>query len=134
MGVLLFSDPANWNPQGKDESYPKGWGLPETGIQRGTIIPRQGDALSREYPSKGIELNDFHLSYPEIIWALRSRLFSFFFDQSCFKYIMFMSPNRESLSIMFQGLQCLLSAFVVFRVLLLSWRKISLSYFRPSFL
>eukprot|EP00794_Sanderia_malayensis_P015765 gene15765-17356_t len=51
-GVLLFSDPKEWNPQGKSDSYPDGWGLPDTGIQRGTIIRRQGDALSREYPSK----------------------------------------------------------------------------------
>ena len=52
-GVLIFSDPQNWNPLGKSNRYPAGWGLPETGIQRGTIITRQGDALSREYPSKG---------------------------------------------------------------------------------
>ena len=52
-GCILFSDPEQWNPSGKSAQYPNGWELPDTGIQRGTIVRRQGDALSREYPSKG---------------------------------------------------------------------------------
>ena len=51
-GCLLFSDPREWNPSGKSAQYPNGWELPDTGIQRGTISQRQGDALSSEYPSK----------------------------------------------------------------------------------
>jgi len=51
-GCILFSDPEQWNPSGKSAQYPNGWELPDTGIQRGTIVRRQGDALSREYPSK----------------------------------------------------------------------------------
>ena len=50
-GMIIYSDPEDWAPRGN--KFPDGWELPDTGIQRGTISRRQGDALSPEYPSKG---------------------------------------------------------------------------------
>eukprot|EP00795_Rhopilema_esculentum_P010370 gene10370-19071_t len=50
LGAILYSDPVDWSPF--KAFYPKGWELPGTGLQIGTIIRYQGDVLSEEYPSK----------------------------------------------------------------------------------
>ncbi len=61
LGCILYSDPVDWSPF--KAFYPKGWELPGTGLQIGTIIREQGDPLSREYPAKG----EFILNYQALI-------------------------------------------------------------------
>lgn len=48
-GIILFSDPETCSPTGI--FYPTSWYLPPTGVQRGTLLPKRGDALSRGYPA-----------------------------------------------------------------------------------
>eukprot|EP00794_Sanderia_malayensis_P015727 gene15727-17312_t len=50
VGAILYSDPIDWSPF--KQFYPKGFELPGTGLQIGTIVREQGDLLSKEYPSK----------------------------------------------------------------------------------
>jgi len=50
LGTILYSDPVDWSPF--EAFYPKGWELPSTGLQIGTILRHQGDVLSEGYPSK----------------------------------------------------------------------------------
>ncbi|XP_065058247.1 N-acetylated-alpha-linked acidic dipeptidase 2-like [Rhopilema esculentum] len=52
VGVILFSDPMEMNPNGNDAMYPNGWELPDSGIQIGTVLETTGDPLTRGYPSK----------------------------------------------------------------------------------
>ena len=48
-GIILFSDPETCSPTGV--FYPTSWYLPPSGVQRGTLLPKRGDALSRGYPA-----------------------------------------------------------------------------------
>lgn len=48
-GVILFSDPEKCSPTGI--FYPNSWYLPPSGVQRGTLLQKRGDALSRGYPA-----------------------------------------------------------------------------------
>lgn len=51
VGALLYSDPADYSPQGMKETFPKTWWLPGTGTQRGTIGLADGDPLTPLLPS-----------------------------------------------------------------------------------
>ena len=50
-GVLLYSDPADYSPEGTNNTFPKTWWLPGTGTQRGTISFADGDPLTPLLPS-----------------------------------------------------------------------------------
>ena len=50
-GALLYSDPADYSPQGMSDTFPKTWWLPGTGTQRGTISFADGDPLTPLLPS-----------------------------------------------------------------------------------
>lgn len=50
-GVLLYSDPADYSPDGMDNTFPRTWWLPGTGTQRGTIGLVDGDPLTPGLPS-----------------------------------------------------------------------------------
>lgn len=52
LAVLLYSDPQQFNPNGNDTQFPRGWELPDSVVPIGTIIERPGDPLTREFPSK----------------------------------------------------------------------------------
>ncbi|CAI5488664.1 unnamed protein product [Closterium sp. Naga37s-1] len=51
--VLLYSDPADYAPEGTDEAhvYPQQQWLPATGAQRGTIYTGKGDSATPGWPS-----------------------------------------------------------------------------------
>lgn len=51
-GIILYSDPHDYNMDSTQEPYPKSWWLPSTGIQRGSISD-DGDPLTPFYPSTG---------------------------------------------------------------------------------
>ncbi|KAL9983852.1 hypothetical protein ACROYT_G006093 [Oculina patagonica] len=50
-GVLLYSDPADYSPEGMNNTFPKTWWLPGTGTQRGNIWMSDGDPLTPLLPS-----------------------------------------------------------------------------------
>ncbi|KAL9983851.1 hypothetical protein ACROYT_G006092 [Oculina patagonica] len=50
-GVLLYSDPADYSPEGMNNTFPKTWWLPGTGTQRGTIGRTNGDPLTPLLPA-----------------------------------------------------------------------------------
>ena len=50
-GVILYSDPADYAHPG-GAVYPDGWFMPETGVQRGSLMIA-GDPLTPGYPSIG---------------------------------------------------------------------------------
>ena len=52
IGVIFYSDPQQFNPNGKGAQFPKGWELPDSAMHIGTLIERPGDPLTREFPSK----------------------------------------------------------------------------------
>lgn len=52
IAVLLYSDPQQFNPNGKHSQYPYGWELPDSAVQIGTVLEAPGDPLTREFPSK----------------------------------------------------------------------------------
>ena len=53
--VILYDDPKRSAPEiAKDEIYPKGEFLPETGTQRGTLYTGSGDPETPLYPSSPI--------------------------------------------------------------------------------
>jgi N-acetylated-alpha-linked acidic dipeptidase len=53
VGVILYTDPSEYAPEGKNQTFPKSWWLPKTGLQSGSasfdITP--GDILTPGYPS-----------------------------------------------------------------------------------
>ncbi|XP_030854933.1 N-acetylated-alpha-linked acidic dipeptidase 2 isoform X2 [Strongylocentrotus purpuratus] len=54
VGLILFSDPADYAVESDLGVYPDTWYLPETGVQRGSLYSYQsvgGDPLSPGYPS-----------------------------------------------------------------------------------
>ncbi|PIK52126.1 putative N-acetylated-alpha-linked acidic dipeptidase 2 isoform X1 [Apostichopus japonicus] len=53
IGLILYSDPADYAIYGVDQVYPDTVFLPSTGVQRGNIITEQGDPLTQGYPAKG---------------------------------------------------------------------------------
>ena len=48
-GLLIYNDPADSSRS--DVVYPRSWWLPDTGVQRGTIIMGRGDPLTPGYPA-----------------------------------------------------------------------------------
>lgn len=51
IGLILYSDPADYAIDDVDRVYPDTWFLPGTGIQRGNVITRKGDPLTQGYPA-----------------------------------------------------------------------------------
>ena len=49
----MYSDPADYAPKGGLPPYPKGWSLPDTGLQRGSVMVWSGDSLTQLRPSIG---------------------------------------------------------------------------------
>ncbi|KAK3578650.1 hypothetical protein CHS0354_002952 [Potamilus streckersoni] len=50
-GVILYSDPADYNINGTSDTYPHSWWMPDTGVQRGTV-GGSGDYLTPFYPAR----------------------------------------------------------------------------------
>ncbi|KAK3585562.1 hypothetical protein CHS0354_022972, partial [Potamilus streckersoni] len=50
-GVILYTDPADFNIYGTADTYPNSWWMPDTGVQRGTV-GGDGDFLTPFYPAK----------------------------------------------------------------------------------
>ena len=48
-GLIMYMDGADYNPE--DNAMPDGPGLPDTGIQRGTLKSEIGDPSTYLYPS-----------------------------------------------------------------------------------
>ena len=53
VGIILFSDPADYTGGDTNQVYPKDWWLPPTGTQRGTVYTGDGDPLTADYPALG---------------------------------------------------------------------------------
>ena len=53
IGVILFSDPADFTDGNTNNVYPHDWWLPPTGAQRGTLLVGDGDPLTPGYPATG---------------------------------------------------------------------------------
>ncbi|XP_067680231.1 N-acetylated-alpha-linked acidic dipeptidase 2-like [Haliotis asinina] len=51
IGVIMFSDPADYTWEGDPRVYPETWWLPGSGAQRGTIFTGGGDPLTPGYPA-----------------------------------------------------------------------------------
>ena len=54
IGIILFSDPADYTGGDINQVYPRDWWLPPTGAQRGTVFIGDGDPLTPGYPAIGI--------------------------------------------------------------------------------
>jgi len=60
--LVIYSDPLDyanvslhsWDPNTKNDVYPHSWWLPPSGIQRGSVIIRNGDPLTPDYPALNI--------------------------------------------------------------------------------
>ncbi|XP_074628297.1 putative N-acetylated-alpha-linked acidic dipeptidase isoform X1 [Acropora palmata] len=50
--ILIYSDPYDYAPVRDEDLYPHGWWLPQTGVQRGSILIGTGDPLTPRYPAK----------------------------------------------------------------------------------
>lgn len=54
VGLILYSDPADYSINSSETVYPDSWWLPGTGVQRGTVYTgTKGDPLTPGYPSTG---------------------------------------------------------------------------------
>ena len=51
-GLIIFSDPEDYAPSGVPV-YPNGPSLPPGGVQRGSLMRKEGDPLTPEVPSIG---------------------------------------------------------------------------------
>ncbi|XP_067681222.1 N-acetylated-alpha-linked acidic dipeptidase 2-like [Haliotis asinina] len=51
IGVIIFSDPADYTWEGDPRVYPETWWLPGSGAQRGSIFAGVGDPLTPGYPA-----------------------------------------------------------------------------------
>ena len=56
-GLIIYSDPADYAPKGGPPTFPNGWSLPDTGIQRGTLNTLEGDVLTPNLPGIGSGYN-----------------------------------------------------------------------------
>jgi len=53
IGLILYTDPTDYSPEGVAHSYPHSWWLPPSGVQRGTLLNlEEGDPLTPGYPSR----------------------------------------------------------------------------------
>lgn len=52
-GALVYTDPAQFAPEGKENTFPLSWWLPDSGIQRGSSMGETGpgDPLTPGFPS-----------------------------------------------------------------------------------
>lgn len=52
-GALIYTDPAEFAPEGNENTFPRSWWLPGSGIQRGTSMGATGpgDPLTPGFPS-----------------------------------------------------------------------------------
>lgn len=68
-GIILFSDPHEYAPKGRNFVYPKAFGLPGTGTQSGTIMLGNGDPTTPGYPSVAgsYRLNSSEVPLPKIL-------------------------------------------------------------------
>eukprot|EP00658_Telonema_sp_P-2_P064663 TRINITY_DN5380_c0_g1_i6.p1 TRINITY_DN5380_c0_g1~~TRINITY_DN5380_c0_g1_i6.p1 ORF type:complete len:316 (-),score=80.41 TRINITY_DN5380_c0_g1_i6:168-1115(-) len=51
VGVLVYSDPANYGPPASEEGYPESEWLPLSGAQRGSVFTGEGDPLTPGWAS-----------------------------------------------------------------------------------
>nr|XP_032803549.1 aminopeptidase NAALADL1 [Petromyzon marinus] len=69
VGLLVYTDPADINDGDVDNAYPKSWGLPRSGVERGSYFEDMGDPLTPYYPAKAYAFrkNDSEIkSFPPI--------------------------------------------------------------------
>lgn len=68
-GLILYTDPADFNINGFNETYPHSWWLPPEGVQRGTV-GADGDYLTPLYPATDyayrLSLEDIKSKMPSI--------------------------------------------------------------------
>ena len=52
-GIIIYTDPDQFAPDGANQTYPNTWWLPKTGLQRGasSLKKSPGDVLTPGYPS-----------------------------------------------------------------------------------
>ena len=52
-GAIIYTDPGQFAPDGPLNTFPNSWWLPDTGVQRGTSLGKQGpgDPLTPGFPS-----------------------------------------------------------------------------------
>ena len=62
-GLIIYSDPAEYAPKNNMGTFPKGWTLPDTGIQRGTLSTMDGDVLTPSLPSIGCGYSIVHIMW-----------------------------------------------------------------------
>ncbi|KAK8404098.1 hypothetical protein O3P69_000271 [Scylla paramamosain] len=69
-GVILYTDPADYHPDWRKggEAYPSTFWLPESGIQRGSVLWRDGDPTTPYYPSidGSHHIDEAHENLPRI--------------------------------------------------------------------
>ena len=53
VGIMMYSDPQDYGPVPANETYPHSLWMPRDGVQRGSIGPGGGDALTPGWPSTG---------------------------------------------------------------------------------
>lgn len=53
IGVILFSDPKDFAPEGRHSVYPNTTRLPGMAVQSGSILLGYGDPLTPLYPALG---------------------------------------------------------------------------------
>ncbi|KAL3865081.1 hypothetical protein ACJMK2_006712 [Sinanodonta woodiana] len=51
IGIILYSDPADYNTPGDERYFPGGMWLPGSGVQRGNVVVVKGDQSTQGYPS-----------------------------------------------------------------------------------
>ena len=56
IGIILYSDPADYADSQTENVYPNSVWLPPSGAQRGTILKTSGDPLTPGYPAIGFPL------------------------------------------------------------------------------
>ena len=68
--ALIYNDPADYAPEGVSKTYPDDWWLPDSGVQRGSILRVPGDPLTPLLPAiQGIykePVNHSNLDLPQI--------------------------------------------------------------------
>lgn len=69
LGVIIYSDPADYTWSGDPRYFPETWFLPSSGAQRGSLYTGVGDPLTPGYPSIGL----YHCEkqhYALVVWLL----------------------------------------------------------------
>jgi len=57
IGLILYSDPADYSIDPDVPTFPDSWWLPGTGVQRGSVFAGlNGDPLTPNYPAIGLQL------------------------------------------------------------------------------